>query len=183
MKKKHKERKRGNKTGIRSIDDVTISQCVVIRIGKKKRQKLIRLLHVILHRKLRFHGVESGNRNVVGHFIFSFFLSFFFFFLNLFYSIGHELARIPCFLRFFFHFFFFFSIHFKLSFCRPLLRRRDRIRFERFTGCAYIYIYIRSIRTCGVHANRWWRWWPSVFNKLSDRCTCQIAMNQRMLLF
>lgn len=46
MKKKHKERKRGNKTGIRSIDDVTISQCVVIRIGKKKRQKLIRLLHV-----------------------------------------------------------------------------------------------------------------------------------------
>lgn len=79
MKKKHKERKRGNKTGIRSIHDVTISQCVVIRIGKKKRQKLIRLLHVILHRKLRFHGVESGNRNVVGHFIFSFFVSFFFF--------------------------------------------------------------------------------------------------------
>lgn len=144
MKKKHKERKRGNKTGIRSIHDVTISQCVVIRIGKKKRQKLIRLLHVILHRKLRFHGVESGNRNVVGHFIFSFF-RFVFFFLNLFYSIGHELARIPCFLRFFFHFFFFFSIHFKLSFCRPLLRRRERIRFERFTGCAYIYIYIYSI--------------------------------------
>lgn len=88
MKKKHKdikimikerERKRGNKTEIRSIDDVTISQCVVIRIGKKKRQKLIRLLHVILHRKLRFHGVESGNRNVVGHFIFSFFRFVFFF--------------------------------------------------------------------------------------------------------
>lgn len=183
MKKKHKEKKRGNKTGIRSIDDVTISQCVVIRIGKKKRQKLIRLLHVILHRKLRFHGVESGNRNVVGHFIFSFF-RFVFFFLNLFYSIGHELARIPCFLRFFFHFFFFFFDPFQTVFLSAAFTSPGTNSFWKvYRMCIYIYIYIRSIRTCGVHANRWWRWWPSVFNKLSDRCTCQIAMNQRMLLF
>lgn len=92
----------------------------------------------------------SDNRNVVGHFIFSFFV-FLFFFFNLFYSIRHELARVPCFSRFFFSFLFFFSIHFKLSFCRPLLRRRERIRFERSTGCAHIYIYI-YIFDRSVHA-------------------------------
>lgn len=79
------------------------------------------------------------------------FLFFFFFFFNLFYSIRHELARVPCFSRFFFSFLFFFSIHFKLSFCRPLLRRRERIRFERSTGCAHIYIYI-YIFDRSVHA-------------------------------
>lgn len=116
----------------------------------------------------------------------SFFLFFvsFFFFLNLFYSIGHELARIPCFLRFFFHFFFFFFDPFQTVFLSAAFTSPGTNSFWKvYRMCIYIYIYIRSIRTCGVHANRWWRWWPSVFNKLSDRCTCQIAMNQRMLLF
>lgn len=149
--KKHKERKRGNKTGIRSIDDVTISQCVVIRIGKKKRQKLIRLLHVILHRKLRFHGVESGNRNVVGHFIFSFF-RFVFFFLNLFYSImNSQGSRV-------FYDFFFISFFFFRSISNCLFVGRFYVAGNEFVlkglPDVHIYIYIRSIRTCGVHANR-----------------------------
>lgn len=144
MKKKHKERKRGNKTGIRSIDDVTISQCVVIRIGKKKRQKLIRLLHVILHRKLRFHGVESGNRNVVGHFIFSFFRFVFFFFKPFLFDRSWT-RKDPVFFTIFFSFLFFFF----RSISNCLFVDRFYVAGNEFVlkglPDVHIYIYIYSI--------------------------------------
>ena len=119
----------------------------------------------------------------------SFFLFLFFFFFFLTFSIRSVMnsqgSRV--FHGFFFHFFFFFQFISNCLFVGRFYVAGNEFVLKGLPDVhiyIYIYIHIRSIRTRGVlHANRWWRWWPSVFNKLSDRCTCQIAMNQRVLLF